>query len=168
MSYRQQIRVAEAQIAKLHARVHEAHRSRDEVAWKNAIAELRGYVSPIDDLMDRCYSEQLEDSPDLLRFAIEFLECDPVFFRSGYLKEHLLDRLKSVELREEHRERLRAVLIEAVRHRGHREFRRYCRLAPVLAGDALGRALEELMQSDDGGVRSRAKLMADYIVGRAA
>ena len=163
MSHQRQIRLAEAEIARLHARVHETHRGRDKEAWRRAAAEFRAYRSPIDGLIDRTYSEDLRDDPELVRFAIDFLECDPHFFRSGYIKEHLLDKLKTVSLTEAQADRIRDVLVDAVVRRGQREFRRYCRLAVVLRSDELMSRLAELADGGDPTVVSRARLMLGYL-----
>jgi hypothetical protein len=164
VSYYERIRVTAADINRLHARIHETyrHRGRDRASWEQAAADFHRYVSPIDELVRRCYSEEFADAPELVRFAVEFLELDPIFFRSGYLKEKFLDQLKVAPLTEADQTRLREVLIDAVLRRGRREFRRYCRLAVVLQNAELLERLQELAQSSEHDVRSRARLMLSY------
>jgi hypothetical protein len=164
VSYYERIRVTAADINRLHARIHETcrHRGRDSASWEQATADFHRYVSPIDALVQRCYAEEFADAPELVNFAVEFLELDPLFFRSGYLKETLLDQLKVAPLTEADKTRLREVLIDAVLRRGRREFRRYCRLAVVLQNAELLEKVRELAQSSEHDVRSRARLMLSY------
>jgi hypothetical protein len=112
--------------------------------------------------VQRCYAEEFAGAPELVNFAVEFLELDPLFFRSGYLKETFLDQLKVAPLTEADKTRLREVLIDAVLRRGRREFRRYCRLAVVLQSAELLEKVRELAQSSEHDVRSRARLMLSY------
>jgi hypothetical protein len=112
VSYYERIRVTAADINRLHARIHETcrHRGRDSASWEQATADFHRYVSPIDALVQRCYAEEFADAPELVNFAVEFLELDPLFFRSGYLKETLLDQLKVAPLTETDKTRLREIL----------------------------------------------------------
>ena len=96
-------------------------------------------------------------------FAIAYLEMDPMYFRSGYIKALLLEKLKAVDFDEPETARLTAVLIDAVRTRGQREFRRYCKLAAVLQSPEVEEEAKCLAQSSDGRVASRAKMMLQYV-----
>src|SRR5262245_27006935 len=100
---------------------------------------------------------------DLLEFAVCFLEVDPWFYRSGYLKQIFLSRLKRSDLDEAIKGRLRMVLLDAVDRRGTREFRYYCRLAAVIGDEDLVAVLEKASESSGGAVASRAKLMLSTI-----
>lgn len=71
--------------------------------------------------MDQCFEQGIGSNDTLREFATDFLEYDPMFFRSGYFKELLLDKLKRIGLRDSEKNRLRAVLIDAIKQRGHRE-----------------------------------------------
>jgi hypothetical protein len=65
--------------------------------------------------------------------AVVFLEVDPHFFRSGYIKEDLLEHLRWAPLDQDQKRRLQQVILMRVRDpRTRREFRRYCRLAPFV------------------------------------
>jgi len=65
--------------------------------------------------------------------AVVFLEVDPFFFRSGYIKEDLLERLRWVPLDEDQKMHLQQVIVARIRDpKNRREFRRYCRLAPFV------------------------------------
>jgi hypothetical protein len=71
--------------------------------------------------------------PGAIESAVVFLEVDPFFFRSGYIKEDLLERIRWVPLDPDQKRRLQQVILARVRDpRARREFRRYCRLAPFI------------------------------------
>jgi hypothetical protein len=75
-----------------------------------------------------------EHEPGAIESAIVFLEVDPFFFRSGYIKEDLLKRLRWVSLDEDQKQRMRQVILARIRDpKNRREFRRYCNLAPFVA-----------------------------------
>ena len=61
--------------------------------------------------------------------AIMFLEADPYFFRSGYVKEKLIRHIKRPMLTPGHAARLQAMVLAIVDKRDGREFRAYCQLA---------------------------------------
>ncbi len=70
---------------------------------------------------------------NLIEFALTFLDADPMLFRSGYAKRHLLDRLRQCSLPTEQFDRLSRILKHAVtRGTGVEEFRAYCRIAGAL------------------------------------
>ena len=174
MSFRHLIREAAQRIAERHDRIHETYRNRSNskehlAAWHQATREFHEYQSPIDELMDKCHQEDIGADEALREFAIDFLECDPKFFRSGYFKEFLLAKLKGFDLRTAERQRMRSILIDAVRRRGTREYRRYCRLAAHISDGRLEASVEELTHDDDSRIRARAELMRKYIMeGRSA
>jgi hypothetical protein len=68
-----------------------------------------------------------------IEFAVRFLEADPWFFRSGYIKEEVLKYLRRAPLTDDQKKRLQQVILTRVRDRNtRREFRRYGRLAPAI------------------------------------
>ncbi len=78
----------------------------------------------------------------------------------------ILTKLKQPDLGEETKERLRAVLLDAVERRGTREYRYYCRLAGVLADEPLISALEDACERTGTAVASRARMMLETIHAR--
>ena len=83
------------------------------------------------------YSHELRRDIDLLRNGdaagletiILFLEADPLFYGTGYLKEDLSRFLRRAELPGNYVQRLQKVVLSIVDRRDGREFRAYCRLA---------------------------------------
>jgi hypothetical protein len=73
--------------------------------------------------------------------ALTFLEVNPLFHRSGYIKADLLRHLKRAPLSENQKSRLRKVVIARVQGSDSREFRHYARLAPTIADQSLRDAL---------------------------
>lgn len=95
---------------------------------------------------------------------LDFLEADPVFFRSGYLKERLLPELARRSLAPEEVRRLRALIVaNAVRKPFRREFRRYCRAAIAVDGPDFREELEALARGDDA-IATRARKVLDTLV----
>jgi hypothetical protein len=156
-----------AKLEALHVEVHWtfAHRDRNaesRLAWQRACDAFHSHVSALDPYLERACNKERYTKQDLVEFAVCFLEVDPWFFRSGYLKQILLTRLKQSDLGETAKGRLRSVLLDAVARRGTREFRYYCRLAAVIADQGLVAALE-IARQGSGASASRARLMLDVI-----
>lgn len=154
----------------LHSAVHAAYevRGKSEHAmrdWSKACRRFQQYMPLLHDWLRQIDIASLSDRPDLKDFAITFLEMDPMYFGSGYIKERLLRRLKSADLNGQERARLIAVLVDAVQRRGQREFRDYCRLAAVLKPPELLEESMRLTASSDGRARSRAQMMLKYLEG---
>ncbi len=145
-----------------------AHRDTDGLAyleWQKVCEKFHCYRSSIDEYFERDALARLaEGSPSHVEFAITFLELDPWFFRSGYIKEDFIHRLKRVDLDDMQRKRVLRILVDAVMSRGTREYKRYCRLAIVFATEHLVSELFSIRRLGEPGQRSRAKLMLQYIV----
>ena len=101
--------------------------------------------------------------PAGLDSAIGFLEADPIFFRSGYVKADLTRYAKRVPHDEDQRRRLEAVILSVVDRRDGREFRHYCRLARRIAGWHLRGELEARLKAGDPAVRRRARWALEAI-----
>lgn len=166
------IRDEAAKLQKLHAAIHETfvHRDRDarsRQVWSDACKAFHTYVSAIDGYLDRACNERRYVDREVVEFSICFLEINPWFFRSGYFKQELLTRLKRSELDKSAKERLRAVMIDAVSRRGTREFKYYCRLAVRLTTSGLVKQLQLASVGIDRSRASRARMMLNYIARHA-
>ena len=136
-----------ARLGELHAEVHRTFLQRDRDAesrldWERACDAFHSYGSRMDSYIERACKQSRYSDRKLLEFVVCFLEVDPWFFRSGYLKQIFLTRLKRSDLDEATQGRLRRVLLDIVDRRGTREFKHYCRLAAVIADESLVSALE--------------------------
>ena len=95
--------------------------------------------------------------------AIRFLEADPYFFRSGYVKEKLIRHIKRPMLSPTFVTRLQAVVVAVVEKRDGREFRDYCRLACKVDAPALRERLTRRLAHDDPNVRRRARWVLEAL-----
>lgn len=75
------------------------------------------------------YERLRSGDPAGMGSAVSFLEADPWFDQSGYVKEKIIRSLKPAMMTLEYSARLRAVILRIVDQRDGREFRAYCRLA---------------------------------------
>lgn len=157
------------ELARLHREVHRTFASRHESpramqAWRDAAAAFRVRGDPFETERIRLRRpKEVAGDAKLRDFAITFLELDPMYFGSGYFKEEIVRRLKWEFLTPGERERLRAVALDAARHRGQREFRHYCRLARRVADPGLVAELEKIAEDTDGAARNRARKMLAVI-----
>jgi hypothetical protein len=158
------------QMRELHGAIHAAYQVRKQSrgameAWWQACDRYRRHTSPMEGRLGQIDTSGLAHSASLRDFAITFLEADPMYFRSGYIKAGLLHRLKSAEFDEREAARLAAVLVDAIRRRGQREFLYYCRLAAALRHPEVMAEAARLTDSADGRVASRARMMLRYLRG---
>lgn len=100
---------------------------------------------------------------EAMELAVQFLEEDPWYYRSGYIKERLIQRVKQTSLSPDQRARLCNVILKVVDSRDRREFRRYCGLAVVVRSPELVEALAHRVQVGDSGVRRRAQGVLDRL-----
>jgi hypothetical protein len=91
-----------------------------------------------------------------LETAVAFLEADPWFFRSGYVKEMLIWLVRRVELPREYAARLEKVVLAVVDGRDRREFRNFCRLARKVDTPELRGQLLHRLKNEDPRVRRHA------------
>jgi hypothetical protein len=106
----------------------------DYAPWKTALAALGAKDFGLGAFAhDLCRPPWPDDRQHLIAFALAFLEADPMFHRSGYIKRHLLDRLRQSTLNSAQADRLGAILQRAVQEgTGLEEFRACCRIAAAL------------------------------------
>ena len=97
----ERIRQLAVEVNAAQSRVHETflHRDRDADGYATWSGAARQFHQAAARLYERIDTAGLKRSdPAAVEDAITFLEADPIAFRTGYLKEELLDRLKVVEL----------------------------------------------------------------------
>jgi hypothetical protein len=152
-------------LAGLHRRVHATFKDRGRKleAWKKACSDFCAYNSKMNPYIKEIYNESEYNTEDIKEFAITFLELDPMFFRSGYIKEEILRKIKRSKLNSKQVERLLYVLERAVENKGTREYRRYCRLAPSITNQKFLNYLNNVSKYGEGTRKSRAELMLTYI-----
>jgi hypothetical protein len=112
---------------------------------------------------DDAYAKLKAGDSSGIETILQFLEADPIFFRSGYLKADLVRFLSRTPLSGPQIERLRVVVLRVAGLRDGREFRRYCRLARRLDAPPFRSELEALLSSDDADIRRRAGWVLDAL-----
>jgi hypothetical protein len=103
------------------------------------------------------------DTADMLNF----LEADPIFDRSGYMKEKLLTELKRRELNKPDVERLQGIILSVIQKGDHRrEFRRYCRAASAVDDQRFRSEVSALEKCDDLHTARRANWVLAALDGK--
>ena len=87
-----------------------------------------------------------EQDPQTVQSAIDFLQADPYFHRSGYIKEKIAGALKQISLSDEQIKQLQGVMLAAIEIEGRREFLEYCRLARKLSNKSFVQKLELIIK----------------------
>lgn len=165
----EKIRHVETTLNALQQRIHETFLERNRAKggieqWTKACADYHSFDHELFQLWAPHILEKVEQAPGRWReIAILFLEADPWFFRSGYLKVELIRSLKRATLSERDVMRLGFVLLRAVDRRHRREFRSYCRLAAHVKTPELVERLRERLAADDTEVCRRARWMLSYV-----
>lgn len=101
--------------------------------------------------------------PNAIENAICFLEANPYFIRSGYIKEEIITKLKKIKLTKDQSSRLRKVVLNIVDNHYCREFRYYCKLAREIKTKEFLKDIRERMKSKDKDRAKRAKWMYEYL-----
>jgi len=123
-----------AELEKLNQRVLELSRCRREspettAAWREA---AQTFHSNYDRLafpggLAREFERQKNGDQEAIELAVQYLEANPWYFRSGYHKAEILKYLKRHPLTQEQCTRLRKIILDRVRGRPVREMRAYGR-----------------------------------------
>jgi hypothetical protein len=167
MKHRSEIQQGAAKLQAMHEKIHATYQSRS-AEWSQACEDFR---SSYDSLAYpgglQVGMAALKSSSEVaIETAIEFLEVDPIFFRSGYIKEELIQNLKRADLTDAQKERLNGVILRLVELRDCREFRRYCQLATRTKSPKLETELKRLISSNDPSVIRRALWVLDALPNR--
>ena len=94
---------------------------------------------------------------------LSFLEADPVFYGTGYLKEKLARWIKPEMLTASQTTRLRIVILSVVDRRNQRDFGAFCRLARKVDAPELRRELHTRLFAEDFQIRPRARWMLNFL-----
>lgn len=132
--------------------------------WEIAAAKFLNHASPLDPLIAACYDNaQTTITPNLREFMFDYIAVDPQFFRSGYLMERILRRVKRLDLSAEEKTIIRSLLLNRTKHKALRNYRHICRLLPLIADAEIKTELEELSRSQNAGIRHRARFALSYL-----
>lgn len=155
---------ATVRLHQLHEAVHETFRTRDEseesrTRWRDACAQFHREYNALafPGGLDEGLARVRAHDPEAIELAIQFLELDPYFFRSGYIKAELLRRLKRAPLTKSQQQRLRNVILARLSGPDRRELRDYCRLAAALVTPGLHNDLRAMATSPDARTARHAR-----------
>jgi hypothetical protein len=164
-----EIRQAAAEFDALNRQIHVTVLERDTSpeerrAWADACDAFHKYRSILDTFW---YPESLQrllaGDPELLEIAIAFVEVDPYYFRSGYMKQRLFRRLKRLTLPEPQRQRIRQAVISALRlHRGS-GWKDFCILDTAFADDNFANSVAIFASDASPQVAWRARTLLDHL-----
>ncbi|MDX2211232.1 MAG: hypothetical protein SFV20_12850 [Sphingopyxis sp.] len=136
--------------------------------WMNAVAKFRAAI-------DNAYSGTLADfargnsaaSAVKTSDILDFLEADPMFFGSGYLKERVLTALKQRKLERPEIKRLQRIILGVVgKADRRREIRDYCRVAVHVDSQNFRRELQAIEGSENKQIALRANWVLAALDGR--
>ena len=138
MLSRGQIERAERDMNALTARINETvkHRQKNRAGWdgwKAATHAFHTYEHPLFELWrPETLNAIRAGGRNEIEAALAFLEADPYFFGSGYLKEKVLHALKRAPWNRSDETQLKIIILRALEGRYKREFAFYARLIPRL------------------------------------
>lgn len=69
-----------------------------ENKWKDSYSGFHHTISFIQPIIDNVYDSNKISNSYIIDFIIKYLEVDPIYFRSGYEKEMMLEKLVKSEL----------------------------------------------------------------------
>src|SRR5262245_25123576 len=165
MKHLDEIERGAAQLQAMHKKIHATFDESRSAEWSQACAEFHSSYNSLayPGGLDAGMASLKSGSDDAIETAVQFLEVDPMFFGSGYIKEGLIQHLKHADLTPGQKERLNVVILRLVELQGRREFRRYCRLACRTRSRNLEMELRKHLSSNDPSVRRRAKWVLDAL-----
>lgn len=153
----------------LHSAIDETykHKKTDENAWRQATQKFHALYDKLafPGGLEKGLALLKEYDPSIIELAIIYLEADPYYFRSGYIKEKLAHILKNAPLSDEQKQRLYSVLLASVHgYQDQRKFRAYCALAIAIADDTFKTSLENAVaKASDEKVKEFLLIMRDKI-----
>ncbi len=147
-------------------RLHRSFPWNDDARRAYDLARER-YQAAILDAYPPNFTETLkrlrQNDSSALKDVIAFLEADPMFYATGYLKEDLARWIKPEMLTPQDASRLRRVVLSIVDRRNHRDFRAFCRLARKVDAPELRDALTHRVTHGTFDVRRRARWVLEAL-----
>jgi hypothetical protein len=153
-----------ARLRELHAAIHTTCKKRDQgvrqrQAWE---AACRSFHESFNRLafpggLGEAMQSLKAGNPASVEMAVRFLEADPRFFRSGYIKADLIRYVRKAQLSNDQRVRLRQVILIRIQGQGAREFRSYCHLARAVSDANFERQVVKFAASPVASISRHAK-----------
>ncbi len=162
------IRQHEKKVNELHSKVWETFRRREKSEharsdWARAAKQFREFSSEVNELVERSLSEDIALDNRLRDFAFSYVATDPYFFRSGYILERLVRRVKKLDLSDAEKELIQQLILRRIDTKALRNFRDICRLIPKIETTGFSNEIAERLRSNEPSIRHRAELAASYL-----
>ena len=126
-------------------------KAEDIARWENAVRAWKAYSGFGEDTKFYFFESRdflsalASGDADAKECAIKFLEFDPYYYRSGYIKSKLLVRLKNIKLSASEVKRLQKVICNAIVSQLPKcEFKYYARLLKNVGTPELRKKLQNL------------------------
>ena len=139
-----------------------------EKAWSQAASKSRNFRSAVDDWIEEFEQAKSIDWEDGREFVFDYLDVDPMYFRSGYIKETLLRFINKIELTANEAEIMRQLVLRRIMRGGKREFRQICRFIPKIQTRQFEAKITEFVSAKDASIAARARIAHSYIVESSA
>ena len=143
----------------------ESGKAEDIARWEKAVDDWKefsgfGYPGSKFYLFENVdfLAELSAGDAEARKTAVKFLEFDPYYYRSGYIKSKLLVRLKNIRLSDSEAERLRQVVCNAIVSRQPKsEFKYYARLLKNIGTPEFYQRLQNLSVPENSYIKARLK-----------
>ena len=167
-SYKDIILRHEKEINRLHKEIYDCLKNREKSPshremWQRAAANYRNYRSGVNDWLDEVMKNDLCNWSDGRDFVFQYLEIDPIYFRSGYVKEALIRKIKSCKLTKNEAEILRGLILRRIKAGARREFRKFCQMIPLVQNQTFADEIKKLTTAKDRDVSHRATFAMHYL-----
>jgi hypothetical protein len=146
--------------------LHKAMHTSERKAWEDACNSFHARYEEL------CYpgggAQMLamrSGDADAVETAVAFLEADPMFFRSGYIKEYLWKYIVRAPLTDQQKFRLESTAFAYLRHTVQREFWYMCRAMACLGSEAFWQQVRLLAENAEPLERKRAAWLSAYAEG---
>lgn len=170
----QEIRDASAQLDALNKRIDETLRSRDRgpaerERWSNACEEFhRRYSELFYPGGDAALNALKRNESSAIGTALDFLEADPLHFRSGYTKEEVWRRLRRALFIPSDHARLEQIALSYLDRQVGREFWLMGRVMSAIGSKGFWSRVAERASSDEQPKATRASYLLHYRDGASA
>lgn len=156
-----------AELQKLHDDVHRTWKLRkiQKASWHEAAERFRNSYDRLafPGGLQKATALLAKNDPAIIETGVSFLEADPWFFRSGYIKADLLQRFRRAPLTEDQKTRLQKVIMDRIYGEDRREFKYYCRIARFISNPNFEQAVTELESSPVEHVSRHARWVLDQL-----
>src|SRR5579862_7619773 len=164
----EEILEASAKLDALNKRIRDTFRTRDRgpaerERWSEACKEFhRRYPGLFYPGGDKSLDALKQGESAAIAAALDFLEADPLHFRSGYTKEKVWRRLRSAPISLADKNRLEKIALRYLERRIGREFWVMAKVMSKLGSEEFWRNAANIADASDELVKTRASFLLHY------